>query len=217
MVSQAEAAGRPTADLTKPDASVDYVPPAHPAAAASSGPSSAYTSFSQSSLGLGGDPELSRLLSLLGSSSDQLAMLLQKKESEEQLEFQEPLKDAHRTAAAVESMLKRRATALQEYHSLLDQCEAARGKLAAAQAAGKEGKLAALEAAVANADSVAEQKRSELASMTASVRSEFARSQAEKNAALAQIVRTFIRLQLEHSAKVSSVWQNVLQQVQQAQ
>jgi hypothetical protein len=111
MVAQAEGQGRATnIDDGRPvmgggdsASSVDYVPPPQ----ASSSSASSYTSFTPTSLGLGGDAELSRLLSLLGQSSDQLAMLLAKKETEESLEFREPLKDAQRTACAVEVSARR--------------------------------------------------------------------------------------------------------------
>ena len=92
--------------------SVEYVPPmelaqqqAAAAAAAASSSSASPSSFSDAALGLGGDADLSRLLGMLGNSSDQLSNLLQKKEAEESLEFKEPLKDAQRTAQAVEVRL----------------------------------------------------------------------------------------------------------------
>lgn len=248
MLSQAE--GQPRAPGGRADgSSVEYVPPPQP----SSATSSSYTSI-DASLGLGGDPDLARLLGMLGASFDQMAMLLQKKEAEESLEFREPLKDAYRTAQAVEvsapiasalvvfgcdhalcavamcshisfvvfplcrallsrgqSMLRRRAACLSEYHQLLSAVDGARAKLITAQGTpGKEGRIPALEQAVGNAESAANAKQHELAQMTAATRLEFQRSQQEKNAALSQIVRTFIRLQLDHSNKVSQVWQSVL-------
>lgn len=214
MVAQSEGSGRASNIDDRHDSTTsvtDYVPPPMP----TTDSSTSFTSFTPQSLGLGGDPELSRLLSLLGSSSDTLGLMLSKKEVEENLEFREPLKDAQRTALAVEHMLKRRTTCLQEFHHLLDDLEHARSKLVTAQGTpGKEGKLPALEAIVTNAESAAETKRFELAQMTVAVRSEFQRSQNEKSHALSQIVRTFIRLQLEHSLKVSNIWKDVLKEAE---
>lgn len=86
MLSQAE--GQPRAPGGRADgSSVEYVPPPQP----SSATSSSFTSI-DAALGLGGDPGLARLLGMLGASFDQMAMLLQKKEAEESLEFREPLK-----------------------------------------------------------------------------------------------------------------------------
>ena len=110
-----------------------------------------------------------------------------------------------------QSMLRRRASCLSEYHQLMSAVDGARAKLITAQGTpGKEGRIPALEQAVGNAESAANAKQHELAQMTAATRMEFQRSQQEKNAALSQIVRTFIRLQLDHSNKVSQVWQSVL-------
>ena len=310
MLSQAE--GQPRAPGGRADgSSVEYVPPPQP----SSATSSSFTSI-DAALGLGGDPDLARLLGMLGASFDQMAMLLQKKEAEESLEFREPLKvraytyrpllaalnhrrtcrcfhfhprrshgdlssslpfacslivfpsvslcfcfdlcrtriARHRRSRCVhlqpasialvvlvhthtrfrsplrrilmlplfcshclfplpphQSMLRRRASCLSEYHQLLSAVDGARAKLITAQGTpGKEGRITELEQAVGNAESAANAKQHELAQMTAATRLEFQRSQQEKNAALSQIVRTFIRLQLDHSNKVSQVWQSVL-------
>lgn len=259
LVAQAEGQGRPT-EKDEAASGVDYVPSAAPAASPDSAASSSSSpaSLSDSALGLGGDQDLSRLLSLLGKSGDQLSVLLQKKETEESIYFREPLKDAQRTAAAVEvrttprstheqhsgttdtpnhalvvltlcflsfprpvlscrvsqHMLKSRATLLAEYHSSLDAVDAARAKLQSAQSTpGKEGKLPSLESVLTTCEQSAATKQFELAQITAATRAEFARSQQEKAAALAQIVRAFIRMQLEHSNKVTDTWKEVLAQV----
>lgn len=228
QVARAEGQGRPSASIGSEEGSVsigsqstrmgasdsastvDYVPP--PAASSSS--SGSFVSFTETTLGLGGDAELSRLLSLLGQSSDQLSLLLSSKWSEEALEFREPLKDAQRTAAAVDAMLQGREKCMHEYHALLDTLDSARAKLITAQGTpGREGKLPALETCVAQAERDADAKRFELAQMSVAVRGEFQRAQAEKAAALSQIVKTFVKLQLEHSKKVTSTWQAVLAQV----
>lgn len=206
MLSQAEGAARSASAAASASDSVDYSPPE--AASSSSSSSSA-------DLGLGGDADLSRALAALGASSDALSNLLAKKESDESLEFKEPLRDAYRTAQAVESMLRRRADCVGAYHACCDAVDAARRKLESAQTTpGKEGKIPAYEATLQSAEQTAESKRVELAQLTGAVRSEFARSQLEKSAALKLIVRGFIALQLEHSKRVTKVWQEVMESMQ---
>ena len=111
-------------------------------------------------------------------------------------------------------MLRRRAQCLSEYHAAQNSVESARVKLSAAQTTpGKEGKIPALEQLLGSAEQQADSKRVELAQMSAATRQEFQRSQQEKAHALSSIVRAFIRLQLDHSTRVTSVWQNVLESI----
>lgn len=214
MLSQAEGAARSagSAAAASDSSSVDYSPPE---SSASSSSSSSASASSVGDLGLGGDAALSRALAALGASSDALSNLLAKKEADESVEFKEPLRDAYRTAQAVEAMLRRRQECLAEYHSCCDAVDAARRKLESAQSTpGKEGKIPAYEASLHTAEQDSESKRVELSQMTAAVRSEFTRSQLEKSAAMKQVVSNFIQLQLEHSQRVTKVWQEVMESIQ---
>ena len=64
--------------------------------------------------------------------------------------------------------------------------------------------------AVADAQTVLNQRQSELLEVTNRARVEFGRFQKEKAKALKQAVIHFVRLQIEHAKQAQAAWENVL-------
>jgi hypothetical protein len=114
-------------------------------------------------------------------------------------------------------LLARREACLKECHELAAaqvgaarKLESSSAKAASSPSASADDKHAQRQQAADSSTFALLAKERELHAMTAAVRREFERAQAEKTAAVAFIVRSFIKLQIKHSEDNARTWAEML-------
>jgi hypothetical protein len=114
----------------------------------------------------------------------------------------------------LQSLLLRRDACLKECNTLLDASATARSKLESAQSAhDQQGRIPSRLQASGTADAALEIKQRELAQFTAGVKREFARAQQEKLNAMQFIIKTHVKLQIQHTQQIQNEWQSMLDQI----
>jgi len=139
---------------------------------------------------------------VLGSMSDQIAVMIARKVELEKQGFTDAVKDHIRMAQAVQTMMKLRAVVSNNYYEQLIKME---------QIQRKGSKDPSSQArAISDAQSILNARQQELVETTNRARVEFGRFQKEKSRALKQAVIHFVRLQIEHAKQAQAAWENVL-------
>ena len=138
---------------------------------------------------------------VLGSMSDQVAVMVARKVEMERQGFTDCVKDHIRMAQAVQTMMKLRGVVAHNFYEQFARVEQLQRKAAKDPNAAKQ---------VADGQTLLNQRQAELLEVTNRARVEFGRFQKEKAKALKQAVIHFVRLQIDHARQAQAAWENVL-------
>jgi hypothetical protein len=139
---------------------------------------------------------------VLGSMSDQIAVMVARKVEMEKQGFTDAVKDHIRMAQAVQTMMKLRGVVANNYYEQLLKMEALQKK--------SQKDPQGVARAIADTQAALNGRQAELLETTNRARVEFGRFQKEKSKALKQAVVHFVRLQIEHAKQAQAAWENVL-------
>eukprot|EP00164_Ancoracysta_twista_P004810 GFYU01006530.1.p1 GENE.GFYU01006530.1~~GFYU01006530.1.p1 ORF type:complete len:434 (-),score=165.52 GFYU01006530.1:176-1477(-) len=159
--------------------------------------------------------KLQTALTKLGTVADRLCIMSQEQADNEVQNFEEPLKDYCRIVASFKEASKARANALLTLQTSKNDLESAQQKAAKLRGQpGKEEKLAQAEREIEQAEANVKTMEEKYKTVCNRTNTEMERFQVEKLADFKKMILDFVKLQIEHSEKVQSVWEGLVPEIE---
>jgi sorting nexin-1/2 len=154
-------------------------------------------------------------LSQLGTSADRLSAVHHEQADLEVRSFSDQISEYLRAVGSAKEAIKGREKALQHYQNAIIALEGKKQKLAKLMASPQQSasKAAEVEREIAAADVDATKAREAHEQVAAVTRKEMERFQKDKVVSFKGMVIDYVKLQIEHSRKVQSVWDSLLPEI----
>ena len=166
-------------------------------------------------LGQSESDSLSNALSQLGNCADRLSVFTAEEAEKETLYFEEPIKFYTQMVDAVKAALSVRSDKEGAYEKVLSELSSKKSDAAKLEGvAGKEEKLAAVNAAIAEIQEKADEAKRVFDETTERVLNEVARFKKDKLRDFKKLVLDYVQMQIEYNQKVEEAWRAVLPDIE---